>query len=166
MEGVPTQESKRQIFSVGHTFTIEGEDTAYTVEKVEMASEVGQRFGLKINREVPVYWVKGMSPGRQGGYHPETDAVYMFENNTDDTTLEHELVHVVEYYIPPTPELISLWEKAKEVITESSFSGGFFPFNFMRNTHEFIVEGKTRPEFIDALKKEGLYEEFLKETNY
>jgi hypothetical protein len=90
----------------------------------------------------------------------------MFENNTDETTLEHELVHVVEYKIPATPQLISLWKKAKEVINESSFSGGFFAFNFMRNIHEFIAEGKTRPAFIEALKKEGLYEEFLKETNY
>ena len=126
MEGVSNQEPKRGIFSVGHTFTIEGEETSYTVEKVEMASEVGQQFGLKINSEVPIYWIKGMSPGRQGGYHPQTNAVYMFENNTDDTTLEHELVHVVEYHISPTPELVSLWERAKEVITESSFSGGVY----------------------------------------
>src|SRR5690606_6574199 len=128
--------------------------------------EVGQQFGLKIDREVPIYWVKGMSHGRQGGYHPQTDAVYIFENNTDETTLEHELIHVIEYHIPPTQQLISLWKKAKETITESSFSGNFYPFNFVRDIHEFIAEGKTRPEFIAALKKEGLYEEFLKHTNY
>jgi hypothetical protein len=166
MEEVLNQEPKREIFSVGHTFTIEGDDTNYIVEKVEMASEVGQQFGLKINREVPIYWVKGVSPGKQGGYHPETDAVYIFENNTDETTLEHELVHVVEYRVEPTPQLISLYERAKKIITEDSFSGGVFAFIFMRNVHEFIAEGKTRPEFIAALKKEGLYEEFVKETNY
>ena len=159
-------EYAREIFPVGHVFTITGEETTYTIEKGEMASEVASQFGLKINRVVPIYWIKGMSPGRQGGYHPETDAVYVFENNTDETTLAHELVHVVEYHIPPTPQLVSLWERVKQVISESSFSSGFFAFNFMRNIHEFIAEGKTRPAFVEALKKEGLYDEFLKETNY
>ncbi|MBP7966837.1 hypothetical protein KAZ66_01055 [Candidatus Woesebacteria bacterium] len=155
-----------KILSAGHTFTITGENTSYKIEKVEMASDVAKQFGLKINRVVPIYWVKGMSPGRQGGYHPKTDSVFMFENNTDETTLEHELVHAIEFHTPATPELISLWEKAKEVISESSFSGNFVTFNFVRNVHEFIAEGKTRPAFIDALKKENLYDEFLEQTDY
>lgn len=162
----PSQETKREILTVGHTFTINGEETTYLIERVEMASDVAKQFGLKIKREVPIYWVKGMSPKRQGGYHPGDDAIYIFENNTDKTTLEHELVHVVEYHVPATTQLISLWERAKKIISENSFPGDFFAFNFMRNIHEFIAEGKTRPAFIEALKKEGLYEEFLKETHY
>lgn len=160
----------REIFPVGHPITFRGESNEYTVEKIEMAQDVGKRFGLNITRQVPVYWLKGFSSGRQGGYHMSTDSVFMFENNTDLHTLEHELVHVVEYNLEKSPELISLYEKAKSIITTEDFLSldfdGYVTWNFTRDIHEFIADGKTNPVFIAVLKKVGLYDEFLKETAY
>jgi hypothetical protein len=65
----PPQETKKEILTVGHTFTIAGEETTYLIERVEMASDAAKQFDLKINRVVPIYWVKGMYSGGQGGYH-------------------------------------------------------------------------------------------------
>jgi hypothetical protein len=174
MEGTPKDESvsipEREIFPVGHPITFRGESNEYTVEKVEMAQDVGKRFGLNITRPVPIYWLKGFSPGRQGGYHMSTDSVFMFENNTDEHTLEHELVHVVEYNLEKSSPLVSLYEKAKSIITEEDFLSldfnGIVTWNFTRDIHEFIADGKTNPVFIAVLKKVNLYDEFLKESAY
>ncbi len=148
--------------NVGEKFLMNGNE--YSVEKIEKAAEVGLQFGLRIDRDVPIYYLKGTSPKAQGGYQLQADVVVLFENNTDLTTLEHELIHVVEYKVEPTPGLLALWDKAKQVITEESFDGDFFTFNFMKNIHEFIADGKTK--LSAALKKEGLYEEFKRETAY
>lgn len=138
----------------------------HEVIRVEKASELGKNFGLKISREVPVYFLKGI-PERsmQGGYHPEGDFIVIFEeNNTDRDTLEHELVHAIEYHVEPTQELLSLYEKAKQIITEESFEGNLISFNFMKNIHEFIADGKTKLK--PVLEKEGLLEDFERETAY
>ncbi len=140
-------------------------DIEYEVEKIEDGSQVGTTFGLKIDRYVPIYYLKGRSFRKsQGGYQADADVVVMFENNTDPTTLEHELTHAVEYKIDPTPQLLDLYEKAKQVITEESFDDNFVTFNFMKNIHEFIADGRTKLK--PALQKEGLYEDFQKETAY
>jgi hypothetical protein len=36
----------------------------------------------------------------------------------------------------------------------------------MKNIHEFIADGYSKQPFINALKKEWLYEEFLEKTKY
>ncbi len=148
--------------SIGERFIMNNSE--YEVDKIDDASEVGANFGLKIERYVPIYYLKGMSSQAQGGYHPKADVVVIFENNTDATTLEHELTHAVEYKFEPTPSLLALYEKAKQTITEESFDGNFFTFNFMKNIHEFIADGRTKLK--PALQKEGLYEDFQKETSY
>lgn len=148
--------------NVGEKFLMNEKE--YSVERIEKAGELGLKFGLKIDRDVPVYYLKGTSSKAQGGYQPVADVVVIFENNTDSTTLEHELIHAVEYKIEPTPGLLALWDKAKQVITEQSFDGHFFTFNFKKNIHEFIADGRTK--LAPALKKEGLYEDFQRETAY
>jgi hypothetical protein len=156
----------REILSVGDPVTFTGEKREYIVEKVEMASEVGKRFNLHIPRQIPVYFLKGMRPGSQGAYHPESDSIFIFENNTDEDTLEHELVHAIEWAKEKTPDLLALFEKVKSTISESSFPGEWFDFRFKKNVHEFIVAGSTSKVFIEALQKEGLYDDFIRETRY
>jgi hypothetical protein len=92
--------------------------------------------------------------------------IVIFENNTDPGTLEHELVHAVEYKFESTPALLELFEKAKEVIDEGTImtDTGFVDWNFTKNIHEFIAEGRTK--LVPALKEKGLYEDFLRETAY
>ena len=167
MEKIPRQEASDSTYesvrnlSAGDTLSIGGVE--YPVERVEAASEVAVNFGLKINRYVPIYYLIGQGTA-QGGYHPEADIVVMYENNTDPTTLEHELIHAVEYKFEPTQALLELFAEAKEVIDEDAFDDGFFNFNFVKNIHEFIAEGKTK--LAPALKKVGLLENFTRETAY
>lgn len=169
MEGVIVEQETKDTdmwknLKVGNRFLIE--DKEYTIERVESATDMALEYGLKINRYVPVYFIDGVVPRAHGSYYPEADMVLIYKNMTDPTTLKHEFVHAIEYHTEPTPELLALFEKSKSVITEDSFQHGFYPWNFKKNIHEFIAEGKTRFAFIEALKKEGLYEEFEKETAY
>ena len=149
--------------NVGETITLNGHECR--VQKIESGSELGNQFGLHINRDVPVYILESETVDVQGGYQPEADVVVIYTHNIDPTTLEHELIHAVEFKYEPTPSLLALYEKAKIAITESSFDDvGFITFNFMKNIHEFIADGKTKLKKI--LKKEGLWEDFQKETAY
>lgn len=157
-------ERKRGFLNIGDKYRIGDKD--FIISKVNSAAQLGLQFGLNIKREVPVYYFDEDAPGAQGSYHIPEDAVLIFRNATDPSTLEHELTHVIEYKQKATPELVALYQRAKELITEASFSGDFYTFNFMKNIHEFIADGRTQSAFIDALKKEGLYEEFTKETSY
>jgi hypothetical protein len=147
---------------VGDKFMMNGSE--FEVLEIGDGAELGAQFDLKIDRHVPVYYLKGYSAKAQGGYQPEADVVVMFENNTDPTTLEHELRHAVEWKFEPTPGLLALYEKAKVAITEDSFDGNFFTFNFMKNIHEFLADGGTKLK--SALQKEGLYEDFQRKTAY
>lgn len=140
-------------------------EKAYEIAKIEPASEVGERYGMHIAQSTFVYFVNGVSAQSRGAYHPEQNIVLVFEN-TDEETLKHELTHVVEYYQEKSPELLELYEEVKRRITEHSFEGEFSSFNFMKNIHEFIADGRTKPAFIAALKKEGLYDEFSRVTAY
>lgn len=161
--------SKPSWLKPGETIKIT-EEGEFEIVKVAGSIELGKELGLNITRDVPVYFLKGISPARQGAYHPKADLVLMFENNTEEHTLKHELVHVVEYHQEPTPELLALYERVKTIITEDTFlksnQSGFVSFNFSKNIHEFIADGYTNEIFIVALKKEGLYDDFLKQTEY
>ena len=150
---------------VGESIILNGAE--HSVERIESGSEIGKQFGLQINRDVPVYYLSGMSADGQGqgGYQPDADVVVIYENNIDPTTLEHELIHAVEFKYQPTAGLLALYQKAKNIITEQSFhEDGIYNFNFMKNIHEFLADGRTKLKPI--LIKEGLYNEFEKETAY
>ena len=51
-------------------------------------------------------------------------------------------------------------------VSEESFDEEIVSFNFKKNIHEFIADGYSKQYFINALKKEWLYEIFLKKTKY
>lgn len=140
-------------------------EKAYEITKVISASDLGRGLGIHIARSVPVYYLNGTSAQSRGAYHPEQDIVLVF-TNTDEETLRHELTHVVEYHQEKSPELLEFYERAKRLVTEDSFEEGFASFNFMKNIHEFIADGRTKPAFIAALKKEGLCDDFVAMTAY
>lgn len=148
---------------VGDTVTIGIHE--HRIEKVSLARDLGKKFGLVIPDDVPIYWLSNVGAGRKGAYVPERNIVLFFDN-TDEETQHHELTHAIEYHQEPTPELLALYDRAKEAITEDSFIGGFVSFNFMKNFHEFIADGRTKQTFIQALKKEGLHDDFVRETVY
>lgn len=161
----PRPEVKKELntfLEVGDSVTIG--DREHTIEKVSIAKELGEKFGLFIPDEVPIYWLSGVGNRRKGAYVPEQNIVLFFDN-TDEETQHHELTHAVEYHQKPTSELLALYEQVKIIITGDSFEG-FASFNFMKNIHEFIADGRTKEVFIQALKKEGLYDTFVKETDY
>lgn len=124
-----------------------------------------ERFGLNIKRNIPVYFLQWRSSQRKGGYDHENDIIILFEN-VGDYVLKHELVHSIEMKQSISEELNSFYEKSKKVITEDSFSDGYFTFNFMKHIHEFIADGYSNDSFINAMKKENLYDEFLEKTQY
>ncbi len=157
------EQSSKPALRVGDSVQI-GE-SAYEITKVTSATDLGGELGIRIARPVPVYYLNGVSAQSRGAYHPERDIVLVFAN-TDEETLRHELTHVVEYFQEKTSELLDLYERAKRLITEDSFEEGFASFNFIKNIHEFIADGRTKPALIAALKKEGLYENFLDATEY
>lgn len=169
MEKIPNSErpvSKYEFvrnLNQGDVFHINGVD--HVVEKIESGTELAEQFDLRIDRDIPVFHLKGFGRA-QGGYHPEADIIVMFENNTDPGTLEHELVHAVEYKFDPTPALLELFEKAKELIDEDAIrtENGSVNWNFTKNIHEFIAEGKTK--LVPALKDKELYDDFVRETAY
>ena len=140
------------------------DDSEYHINEVVEGADLAEKFGYKLNRRVPVYFLDGSSDRAQGGYHPEADIILIFKNMVDQSTIEHEVIHAIEYHIEPTPGLSALYEKAKEIITEDSFKGGFVSNNFRESIHEFIADGKTKIKTV--LENVGLADEFTKETAY
>lgn len=164
-KNTPNEEMGFKDLKVGDSFFID--DKEYTIERVESATEMAIQYGLRVDRHVPVYFLNEAAVNNaHGAYDTENDIVLIYKNMTDPKTLEHEFVHVVEYHQESTPELLSLYDRVRETITENSFDHGFVRFNFRKSIHEFIADGKTNFAFIEALKKEELYEDFQKETAY
>jgi hypothetical protein len=156
-------EERHRFLNIGDTISIG--DKEHVIEKVAAARELGAEFGLDIPDDIPIYWLADVGGVRKGAFVPEANIVLFFEN-TDRETQHHELTHAVEYFQEMTLELIALYERVKGLVTEDSFGGGLVSFNFMKNIHEFIADGRTKSVFIEALKKEGLYDEFVNETEY
>jgi hypothetical protein len=89
----------------------------------------------------------------------------MFDN-ADKITLKHEIIHSLELNKPIPDELNEFYESAKNIISENSFNGGMVSFNFTNSIHEFIADGYSKEPFINALRNEKLYKEFLEKTKY
>ncbi|NBW13897.1 MAG: hypothetical protein EBR82_38430, partial [Caulobacteraceae bacterium] len=86
------------------------------------------------------------------------DKIYNISSeNSDKETIEHELIHSVEYNLDKK-ELNSLYEKVKNKITEDSFKD-YVSWNFKKSISEFIADGISKKVFRDALEKEGLLDE-------
>jgi hypothetical protein len=160
----PDQEKPGDTFlKVGENITIG--DKKHVIERVSAARDLGAEFGLDISDDVPIYWLSDSGSRRKGAFVPEKNIILFFEN-TDKETQHHELTHVVEFFQEKRPNLLALYKRVKAAISEDSFEGGFISFNFRKNIHEFIADGRTKSAFIDALKKEGLYDDFVNETTY
>lgn len=116
----------------GDSFTFDGRK--FVVERVGDGTELARGFGFNLRRHVPVYFIDGsIVEHAWGAYHNVADVVFMYKGSHDDqSTLRHELVHAIERSQEPTQELLSLFEKAKSVITENSFGHGMVSWNFKK----------------------------------
>ena len=136
----------------------------YRITKKSNSKKEGERLWLKIKNAVPIYYLDWFST-RKWAFHIYENYILMF-SNADDETLKHEIIHSIAYKIVPPEELEDFYSIVKNRITEDSFEDWVVSFNFAKNIHEFIADGYSKTIFINALKKENLYEEFLEKTSY
>lgn len=133
-------------------------------EKSDSKKE-GQKLWLEIKSPIPIYFFEWTWWLRQWCYVKKLNMIFMFDN-ADDITLKHEIIHSLEINKDIPGELCEFYEKVKSTITEDSFVDSFVSFNFCKDIHEFIADGYSKQPFINALKKENLYDEFIEKTKY
>ena len=114
---------------------------------------------------MPIYYIEGSWWPRKWAYDSKKNIIYIFDN-ADSETLKHEIIHSIEFNKPVSNELYNFYELAKNIISEKSFDGNAVSFNFKKNIHEFIADWYSKQLFINALKKEWIYGDFLKKTKY
>ena len=139
--------------------------TEYKVKWISNSVEEGKKLWLNIKIPVMIYFLDWHWWSRQWAYRTGKNVIFIFDN-ADEITLKHEIIHSLELNKPIPDELNEFYESAKNIISEKSFDGGMVSLNFKKNIHEFIADGYSKWPFIDALKKEWLYEEFLEKTKY
>lgn len=154
---------------VGDTVAIfnpKGERLTLTILKVGSSLQEAGRLGIAVQSDIPIYYLDKDLPFMDAGIGHGGDHIVMFPIS-DDQNLRHELIHSVELSHAPTQDLLDLYEKVKQVIQEDSFRDtDGETYNFSKDIHEFIVDGYNHAWFISALKREGLYDQFLRVTKY
>lgn len=154
---------------VGDTVAIfnpKGEKITLTILRVGSSLQESDRLGIAVPIDIPIYYLDKDLPFMDAGIGHGGDHIVMFPSS-DDQNLRHELIHSVELSHAPTPELLDLYEKVKQSVTEGSFrDADGETYNFLKDIHEFIVDGYNHAWFISAIKREGLYDEFLRVTKY
>lgn len=163
-ENVSAQENIDQVStSIFSVFAIDW--VQYKTKKISNSVEEANQLWLNIKTSVPIYYLEWNWWLRKWAYVKEKNIIFMFDN-ADEITLKHEIIHSIEYTKPIPNKLKKFYELVKNKISEKSFDGEVASFNFMKNIHEFIADGYSKQPFINALKKEWLYEKFLENTRY
>lgn len=137
----------------------------YNVKNISCSRDVAKRLWLQITNNVPIYYIEGSWWLRKWAYDSKRNIIFMFDN-ADEITLKHEIIHSLEFNKTIPNELDEFYELVKIRITEESFDGWAVTFNFRKNIHEFIADGHSKEPFINALKKEWMYEDFINKTKY
>ena len=137
----------------------------YNVKDIWNSKDVAKELWLEIRNNVPIYYIEGIWWPRKWSYDSKKNIIFIFDN-ADSETLKHEIIHSVEFNKPVSNELYNIYELAKNIISEKSFDGNAVSFNFKKNIHEFIADWYSKWLFINALKKEWIYGDFLKKTKY
>ena len=158
-EKVDANETANSLLS---TFQID--EVEYRVIQRSNSKIEGEKFWFKVKNPVPIYYLDWFWI-RKWSYNKKEDYILLFAN-ADEETSKHEIVHSIKYKQEPSKELKDLYSIVLEKITEDSFDNWTASFNFRKNIHEFIADGYSKKVFIEALKKENLYEEFLEKTAY
>ena len=163
-ENISTQ-NKFEQFSNSVFSVISIDWLEYKTKRISNSIEEGKKLWFNIKTSVPIYYLEWSWELRKWAYVKEKNIILIFDN-TDEITLKHEIIHSIEYNKPIPNELYDFYEIVKNRISEESFDGEVASFNFMKNIHEFIADGYSKKPFINALKKEWLYDEFLAKTKY
>ena len=167
IEGDPSTCNDQLEFSIEQqnypTFLIDWVE--YKTKRISNSVEEGEKLWLNIKIPVTIYFLDWYGWLRKWAYRTGKNVIFMFDN-ADEITLKHEIIHSLELNKPIPDELYEFYESVKNIISEKSFDGSAVTFNFKKDIHEFIADGYSKWPFIDALKKEWLYEEFLEKTKY
>ena len=123
------------------------------------------KLWINIIASIPIFFIEWNWWLRKWSFVREKNIIIIF-SNADSETLKHEIIHSIEYNKPIPNELENFYELVKLKISEESFDEELVSFNFKKNIHEFIADGYSKQPFINALKKEWLFEKFLEETEY
>lgn len=137
----------------------------YNVKDVWSSKVVAKELWLQIKNNIPIYYIEGSWWLRMWSYDSKRNIIFIFDN-ADEITLRHEIIHSLEFNKPIPNELYKFYELVKNTISEESFDGNAVTFNFKKNIHEFIADGYSKLPFINALKKEWMYDNFLERTKY
>ena len=137
----------------------------YNVKDIWDSRDVAKELWLKIKNNVPIYYIKGSWCHRKWAFDSKRNIIFIFDN-ADEITLKHEIIHSIEFNKPIHNELDEFYELVKTKVNEESFDGWAVTFNFKKNIHEFIADGYSKLPFINALKKELMYDDFLNKTKY
>jgi len=137
----------------------------YNVKDVWSSKVVAKELWLQIKNDIPIYYIEGTWWLRKWSYDSKRNIIFIFDN-ADETTLRHEIIHSLEFNKPIPNELYKFYELIKNTISEESFDGNAVSFNFKKNIHEFIADWYSKQLFINALKKEWIYDNFLERTRY
>lgn len=137
----------------------------YNVKSISGSRDVAKKLWLEIKCNVPIYYIEGSWWLRKWAYDSKRNIIFIFDN-ADSETLRHEIIHSLEFNKAIPDELNKFYELVKNMVTEKSFDGWTVTFNFRKNIHEFIADGYSKLPFINALKKEWMYEEFVNKTKY
>ena len=137
----------------------------YKTKKISDSMEEGKKLWINIKIPIPIYFIEWNWWSRKWTYVKEKNIILIF-SNADYDVLKHEIIHSIEYNKPIPNELEKFYELVKLKVSEESFDEEIVSFNFKKNIHEFIADGYSKQYFINALKKEWLYEIFLKKTKY
>lgn len=145
------------------TFSIDWKK--YKTKRISNSVEEGKILWLNIKNPVTIYYLEWSGWLIQWAYVNKRNIIFMFDN-ADRITLKHEIIHSLEFNKPVPDELYEFYELVKNSITEDSFDNGVVSFNFKKNIHEFIADGYSKWPFVNALKKEWMYEDFINKTKY
>lgn len=172
MEDIKTTENfvrRTEFKKVGDSvaiFSPNGEKQTLTILRLGSSSQEAIRLGISLRKDISIYYLDRDLSFMDAGIGHGGSHIVMFPSSSDQN-LRHELIHAVELSHNPTQELLDFYQRVKMSISENSFSDtDGVTYNFSKDIHEFIVDGYNNAWFISALKKEGLYEEFLKVTEY
>ena len=168
-EGISFPESWKK---AGDTVSIIGPDGAVAVvcriDRVESGRAFARERGLNLTRDIPIYFLdRPFKRGISGAYSEEGDRIYLLTARiSDERTIRHEIVHAIEKKQEISEELLAYFERVKALYPEGIEHNGGAIFNFKKDVHEFLADGYTQQILIDELKKKGLYEEFLRVSEY
>ena len=153
-------------FVIGQKVKVSLKDGSFSEHKIiniidskKAVIAIGLNYDIK--NPVKVIILDENIKSNAGAYHPELDVIFAY-NDTKPEIMHHEIIHSLEMKKIIPKELKVFYEKILEIFPDNS---NLEP-NFRKDIHEFIADAYSKDGLIETLKKQNLYEEFKKLTEY